>query len=658
MTASILFQQSKLFAQNQLNNHTFTYNLYENEFLFLYGKKENQGIVEDFNIWTNSSIVTRENQSSLYKQTDLAIPDMNPRGSAYEASYSQIVYQKDRLIYPMKRTGKRGEGRWTRIDWDQALKEVAQNIWDTLINPMYGSQYLTCKASNMLSESAIASIKRFSNLIGANLDLKSTKKNIITKYIFDNDLIILWGYNPMVSNVQDAHFLQESRYNGAKIIAICPEYSATVKQADIWLPVKTNSDDIIALKILEHLLSRDEQSVDLSNQDENLVKEIALQAEFDIKKLTGIHEDDIKRVVDYMVNVRSIKIMCGKGYAYNSKISKILELLNAKETERKNSKIEKLAYLSDFSGKYNQKLMKIGDTDDGQIAITLSSTLFHQKSREYRENILDKIRYLVCIEERASETALYADMILPLKGKYEAYRVNSSYIKPPIGIENVGKSRDEWSIFSQISKEIEEIANRAENIRYSKIEDLQEYAVQGFRDLSTIYQEFSQLTYIQKDYTISDNKSVYDIVLENENNSGEPVMKETPHIENADGVDSNNILEENSYNMILVNSKYSQGIMHNTNRVLLRLQRGVPFVLINPTVAKRYDIQDGENFRIHNDMGEFKIMAKYSNLVSKDDLIINKAYESYLFKGGLGYGEVLSENRNHVVKIEKIKINE
>ena len=656
ITASILFQDTRLLAKSQIpNNHVLTYKLYEDEFLFLYGEKENQGIVEDFNIWTNSSIITRENQSCLYSQTDLSVPDMNPRGSAYEASYSQIVYQKDRFIYPLKRIGKRGEGRWIRIDWNDALKEVAQNIWDTLVNPMYGSQYLTCKTSNLLSESAIASIKRFSNLIGANLDLNNTRKNKITKDIFDNDLIILWGYNPMVSNVQDAHYLQESRYRGAKIVAICPDYNATVKQVDIWLPVKTNSDDIIALKILEYLLSRDEQSVDFSNQDENLVKEIKSIVQFDIKKLTGVHEDDIKRVVDYMVNAKSIKIMCGKGYEYNSKVSKILDLLDAKDTERKNNKIEKLAYLSDFSGKYNLKLTKINDSEDGQIAIMLSSTLFHQKSREYKEKILDKIKYLVCIEERVSETAVQADMILPLKGKYEAYRVSNSYIKPPIGIENVGESRDEWSIFSQILNEVEKIANRAENIRYSKIEDLQEYAVQGFRDLGTIYQEFSELEYIQKNYTLSDNKSVYDIALENENSSGESTAKEALHVEDISSNNHDNILKENSYNLILANSKYSQGIMHNTNRILLRLQRGVPFVLINPIVAKKYDINDGENFKIYNNMGEFIIMAKYSNLVSKDDLIINKAYESYLFKDGLGYGEVLVENKNYVVNIEKIK---
>lgn len=658
ITASVLFQDTRLLAKSQtISNNSLAYKLYEDEFLFLYGEEENQGVVEDFNIWTNSSIIIRENQSSPYKQSDLSVPDMNPRGSAYEASYSQIVYQKDRFIYPLKRTGKRGEGRWVRIDWDNALKEVAKNIWDILVSPMYGSDYLTCKASNILSESTIASIKRFSNVLGGNLDLNSTRKNKITKDIFANDLIILWGYNPMVSNIQDAHYLQESRYNGSKIIAICPDYNATVKQADIWLPVKTNSDDIIAIKIVEHLLSRDEQSIDTSNQDENLAKEIESITQFDIKKLTGIDEENIKRVVGYMVNAKSIKIMCGKGYEYNSKISKILVLLNVKDIEIKNNKIEKLAYLSDFSGKYNLKLNKISDADYGQIVITLFPTLFHQKSKEYKEKILEKIKYLVCIEERVSETALYADIILPLKGKYEAYRVSNSYIKPPIGIENVGESRDEWSIFSQILNELEKIANRAKNIRYSKIEDLQEYAVQGFRDLGTIYQEFSELKYKQKNYNISDNKSVYDIVLENENGSDKPVKKEMPQIENITAF-NNNTLKENSYNLILSNSKYSQGIIHNTNRILLRLQRGVPFVLINPVVAKKYGINDGENFKIYNNLGEFIIMAKYSNLVSKDDLIINKAYESYLFKDGLGYGEVLVENKNYVVNIEKIKADE
>jgi anaerobic selenocysteine-containing dehydrogenase len=670
VTAAALAQETKLLAENlTLNNHQFIYKFYEDEFLFMYGKNQNQGVVEDFNIWTNSSIITRENQTSIYKQIDFSTPDLNPRGSAYEASYSQIVYQKDRLIYPMKRIGKRAEGRWIRIDWDDALKEVAQNIWDMMVDPMYGPRYLTCKTNNTMSDSSISSVKRFSNIIGANLDLKKSRKNKITTDVFENDLIILWGYNPMVSNVQDAHLLQECRYKGVKIVTICPEYNATAKHSDIWVPVKTNSDDFLALRVLLELLNSVPQDENFSTRNENLIKKIQMQSQADFQDLTGIHESVIKKLVNYMLNAKSIRIMCGKGYAYNSKIDKILNLLKMK-AYNKGNKVEKLAYLSDFNGRYKPRLENIEDTDEGQMAILLSSSLFSQKPRDYKENILDKIRYLVCLDTRVNETVLYADMILPLKGKYETHRVGRQevdenlnvYAKPPVGIEEVGESRDEWSIFSQILKEMEKIANKQDNLQYSKVEDLQEYALSGFRDLSTIYEEFSKLKYMQKEYIIRDNKSIYDIVLENENNN-EDVTNEatTQKIDTQDIViksDEKTVLPKKIYNLILANSRYSYGLIHNTNRVLLRLQRGVPFVLINPLVAKMYDIKDGEDFNIYNDMGKLKVMAKYSNLVSTRDLIINKAYESYLFSDNLGYNEVLREDERNVVKIKNLKESE
>jgi anaerobic selenocysteine-containing dehydrogenase len=681
VTASLLSQKQKIVADDfASNNHNLTYDTYTDEFRFLYGKKENQGIIEDLEIWTNSSIITREKLSSNYTQKDINVPDLNPRGAPYSASYSQIVYQKDRFTYPLKRIGNRGEGKWIRIDWDNAALEVAQHIWDTLVDPMRGTQNLTCKVNNQVIQCKTHSIKRFANQVGANLDENTKRQNNLTNGIYGTDLIILWGYNPMVSNIQDAHILQESRYSGSKIITICPEFSATAKHSDLWLPVKTKKDDLIAWKILQELIDVNMQNQiyhnnenaknttlnDISTIYDMLKNKMSTLKEIDFNQTTGIQEDLIKNIISEMVKAKSTKILCGRGYKYNWKIDLIYDLLGIEN--KKQITEDGFGYLSDFSGKYNSRLTKIEDIDNEQTIITLESSLFNNKSNDYKERLLEKLRYLVCIGTRANETALYADMILPLKGRYETWNVSLSdvddktlnYSKPPVGIDSVGESRDEWNIFSLISKKLEEIANKEENINFAKIEDFKEYAREGFRDITTFYQEFSTYNNAGNTQTISDNKSVNDIVFEEEKNRGSNTEMTIPMQIKKDYLKK--ILASklkftekriNTFNLLLNTFRWSYGTTYNASRTLLRLQRGVPYVLLNPKSAKKYDIVDGENIKIYNDLGEFEVMAKISHLVSEADLILNKSYENYMFKNKLGYGEVMGESIETFVKIEK-----
>ena len=85
-----------------------------------------------FRVFAKDGIVTREEQLAQYPQINLDIPDPNPRGCNKGTIHSKAMYEKDRLLYPLKRAGTRGEGKWQRISWDQALAEIAEKVVDTL----------------------------------------------------------------------------------------------------------------------------------------------------------------------------------------------------------------------------------------------------------------------------------------------------------------------------------------------------------------------------------------------------------------------------------------------------------------------------------------------------------------------------------------------
>ncbi len=290
MTAALVASQGSLFAKtdvmsvengkNDYPNTSYTEEMYRNEFSFTYGKKEEHGFAYHcvncqgncaWEVWSHNGVITRENQSARYPIINAKIPDFNPRGCNKGVQHSQVMYQKDRILYPMVRTGERGEGKWKRVSWDEAAEKICQNIFDTLTDPERGPDKLMVHAgTGLLTEGRRGSVLRFSTQLGANRIYPSSylgdmfsgaaiaygEGNVgcTWDFMYTVDTAVMWGGNPSVSRIPDAHFVWEGKYNGAKIIVITPEFNATAKSADLWIPIKAGSDNILAMSVIQTIL--------------------------------------------------------------------------------------------------------------------------------------------------------------------------------------------------------------------------------------------------------------------------------------------------------------------------------------------------------------------------------------------------------------------
>ncbi len=78
-----------------------------------------------FNIYVKDGVVWREEQVGDYPQTNESVPDFNPRGCQKGACYSARAVAPSRVLHPLKRVGARGDGRWKRVSWGEALAEIA-----------------------------------------------------------------------------------------------------------------------------------------------------------------------------------------------------------------------------------------------------------------------------------------------------------------------------------------------------------------------------------------------------------------------------------------------------------------------------------------------------------------------------------------------------
>ena len=185
--------------------------------------------------------------------------------------YLDRVYSPDRILHPLKRVGKKGEGKFERISWEVALETIASNF--KRLSAAHGSQSILpySYAGNMGLIHYGSLDRRFFGAIGASLldrTICSTAgfegyKTVMGATIgFDPEkvgnarLVIAWGANIISSNVHFWPFVEEARKKGGRLIVIDPYRSKTAEKADWHIAPLPGTDGALALAMM-HVLFRD-----------------------------------------------------------------------------------------------------------------------------------------------------------------------------------------------------------------------------------------------------------------------------------------------------------------------------------------------------------------------------------------------------------------
>jgi DMSO reductase family type II enzyme molybdopterin subunit len=226
----------------------------------------------NWNVYVKDGIVWREEQVADYPQTRSDIPDWNPRGCQKGGCFSERMYDAGRVRYPLKRVGPRGSGRWQRLSWDQALQEIADSLIDTVTQE--GTDRVIWDLGPLYSMGTMsAAQQRFAILLDStSLDVNTEigdghrgAAETFGKIVFERsaddyflaDLILIWGANPIYTQIPNAHFLTEARYKGASIVTIAPDYNPSSIHADLWVPVKPGCDAALGLGMAHVLIEED-----------------------------------------------------------------------------------------------------------------------------------------------------------------------------------------------------------------------------------------------------------------------------------------------------------------------------------------------------------------------------------------------------------------
>src|SRR5215831_7942306 len=192
--------------------------------------------------------------------------------------YVERTYHEDRLLYPMRRLGPKGSGKFARVSWDEALDEIAERL-NAIRNSTDGPQaILPYSYAGTMGVVQGASIdRRFFHLIGASMldrTICSTPGKVGMQMtvganvgadpegIPESDLVLLWGTNTLTSNQHMWPFVLEAKARGAPIIAIDPIRTRTAALCDEWIGLRPGTDAALALGMMHVVLERGLQDDD------------------------------------------------------------------------------------------------------------------------------------------------------------------------------------------------------------------------------------------------------------------------------------------------------------------------------------------------------------------------------------------------------------
>lgn len=180
-----------------------------------------------------------------------------------------LLYHPDRLLYPLKRSGERGEGKWKRISWDQALREIADKL--IAIRERYGPWALAAGDGTKIDEVAwIADL--FTLHFGSPNNFGSGRAQCFRPrrvasvwtsggyftpdYLNHPKGIVLWGDQPNITNHNTLLGLKviKALKNQPKLVVVDPRRTSFARRADIWLRLRPGTDAAVALAWLNVIL--------------------------------------------------------------------------------------------------------------------------------------------------------------------------------------------------------------------------------------------------------------------------------------------------------------------------------------------------------------------------------------------------------------------
>lgn len=242
------------------------------------------------------------------------------------------VYAPERVLSPLVRTGAKGAGEFRSASWDEALELVAGRVQQTLASKgRDGVVAYTYNSSSAVVESNSASEAVFA-AIGATVvthticghtnavswsSVYGSMRSAAPEDVLHSRLIVIWGANPTASNTHFPPLVHEAQKNGAKVVVIDPRRTPMAARADLHLPIRPGTDAALAYAIanlwLGHgHLDREFMAAHAEGAEEYLVHARVWSLNLACE-VTGLDPDDIQTLARWWGTTKPSMLRIGWG---------------------------------------------------------------------------------------------------------------------------------------------------------------------------------------------------------------------------------------------------------------------------------------------------------------------------------------------------------
>ncbi|MCJ7617159.1 MAG: molybdopterin-dependent oxidoreductase, partial [Desulfobacterales bacterium] len=387
----------------------------------------------------------------------------------------QLLYGPTRVKTPLKRAGKRGEGKWAKISWDEAITEVAKKLSEirskgeshsvgSIVNADSGTvsklfqRFLRAYGSPnfMTMPSMQDSYKMTLQLMqGVNAQAGFDAENADFILSFGSGIIDGWGSPVRMFKANSAW-----KANGKKVVQIEPRLSNTAAKSDKWIPIKPGTEAALALGLANVIITNSQHSKMISQSSgfESFKKLVQNEYSTDkVSKITGIDSASIVSLAKAFARASKPLAICGRGqgstpgslnefmavHALNALVGNINEqggVWAVPETDYikwPEVKLDNTAAsgvqkerVDGAGSKYSNaksllnRLAEVVNSGDGSLEalfVTGANPLYSMPDSKAMKKAFDSIPFVVSFSSYMDETASDSDLILPNHVSLERY---------------------------------------------------------------------------------------------------------------------------------------------------------------------------------------------------------------------------------------------
>jgi anaerobic selenocysteine-containing dehydrogenase len=417
---------------------------------------------------------------------------------------TERIYDPKRLKYPMKRTGAKGEGKFERISWDEAIETITAK-WKELIETEGPESILPYSFyGNMGRLSAEGMDRRFFHRLGASqLDrsicssagsegLKYTMGGgfgIDPEDTIHSKLIIFWGINAVSTNMHQVVLAQKARKNGAKIIVIDVHKNQTGQFADWFIPILPGTDTALALGMMHILFAENMVDNDFLKKytvgHEELREHVVQYDPITVSGITGVPVEDIYKLARMYGQITPSFIRIGNGLQHHDNGGMCIRTiaclpaltgqwlvkgggaiksnsgylaLNTKSLQRPDLLQNKHTRIINMN-LLGQALLELDPPIKSLFVYGTNPAVVAPDSNKVRKGLAREDLFVVVHDLFLTETAKYADIVLPATSSFENTDLYTSYwhhyvqIQQPV-IERYGESKSNVEVFQLLAKKM------------------------------------------------------------------------------------------------------------------------------------------------------------------------------------------------------------